>query len=88
MYCLAVTVFLSSLSCLSAEWVDLSYNFDNQTIYWPGHTKFTHTLVHKGMTQAGYYLTLYDISGSEHGGSHIDAPIHFYEGRKTLDQVL
>ena len=88
MYSLAVTSFLALLGCLSAEWVDMSYNFDNQTIYWPGHTKFTHTLVHKGMTQAGYYYTLYDISGSEHGGSHIDAPIHFYEGRKTLDRVL
>ena len=88
MYSLAVTVFLASLSCLSAEWVDTSYNFDNQTIYWPGHTKFTHTLLYKGMTKDGYYYASYAISGSEHGGTHIDAPIHFYEGRKTLDQVL
>ena len=84
MYSLAVTIFLASLSCLTAKWVDMSYDFDNQTIYWPGFKRFNHALVHKGMTQAGYYYTSYDISAAEHGGSHIDAPIHFYEGRTLL----
>ena len=80
-------MFLIVFSCVAAEWLDMSYNFDNRTVYFPGFKPFTHILIHKGMTEGGYYYASYDISAAEHGGTHIDAPSHFYEYGMTLDQV-
>ena len=49
--------------------------------------RFKHTKVFANVTAAGFYLEMYDISGSEHGGTHLDAPRHFAEGKWTLDQI-
>jgi kynurenine formamidase len=38
-------------------------------------------------TPAGYYYAANDFATSEHGGTHLDAPIHFAEGRHTTDQI-
>ncbi len=32
-------------------------------------------------------LAAYDFAAAEHGGTHLDAPIHFAEGARTTDQV-
>lgn len=79
--------FLAVFNYASAEWVDMSYTFTNETIYWPGLKPFNHTLLHKGMNTAGYYYSSYDISANEHGGTHTDAPSHFYEDGLSLDKV-
>ena len=39
------------------------------------------------MTPAGYYYAANNFFTSEHGGTHIDAPIHFAQGRQTVDQI-
>ncbi len=41
----------------------------------------------EGVAEGGYYYTAYDIATAEHGGTHLDAPIHFYEGRDTADRI-
>lgn len=69
------------------EWIDLTHPFNNETIYWPTAKAFNHTKVHDGVTDAGFYYSSYDISASEHGGTHLDAPSHFYEGKWTTDQI-
>jgi kynurenine formamidase len=38
-------------------------------------------------TDKGYFYAANRYSASEHGGTHIDAPIHFAEHGKTLDQL-
>ncbi len=48
---------------------------------------FKRTTVAEGNTPAGFYYSAYNFSGAEHGGTHIDAPIHFAEGKKTVDQL-
>lgn len=67
--------------------VDLSYAFDDKTIYWSAHEKFQHLPVSFGKTPAGYFYSSYNFAGSEHGGTHMDAPIHFAEGKLTVDQI-
>src|SRR5262245_28814667 len=57
--------------------VDLTYAFDDKTIYWSAHEKFQHIQVSFGKTPAGYFYSSYNFAGSEHGGTHMDAPIHF-----------
>ena len=72
----------------SGTWIDLSYSFDNQTIYWPTDTLgFVKHTVSEGMTENGYYYSAFDFCSAEHGGTHLDAPIHFAEGKHTVDQI-
>ncbi|KAJ7373581.1 hypothetical protein OS493_011186 [Desmophyllum pertusum] len=72
---------------LKSPWIDLSYPYNNETIGWPTATDFKHIKVFENITAAGFYLAMYDISVSEHGGTHLDAPSHFAKGKWTLDQI-
>lgn len=70
------------------KWIDLTYPFSDETLYWPNNlTGFHKDTLFAGMTPKGYYYSSYGICAPEHGGTHVDAPIHFAEGRKTLDQL-
>ena len=39
------------------------------------------------MTENGYYYSAYRYSAAEHGGTHLDAPVHFAKGRNSVDQI-
>jgi kynurenine formamidase len=67
--------------------VDLSYAFDENTVYWPDNESFQHKQVALGRTPTGYWYSSYTFSGSEHGGTHLDAPIHFAEGKQSVEQI-
>ena len=67
--------------------VDLTYAFNEQTIYWPTAKSFVHEKAAWGMTAAGYWYSSANYSASEHGGTHLDAPIHFAEKGWTNDQI-
>jgi len=69
------------------QWIDLSYDLSSETIYWPTATPFKLHTVSEGMTEKGYYYAAYQFCAAKHGGTHIDAPIHFAKGRRTLDQI-
>lgn len=92
---LAAVIFLAlSASCVqkSAEfpggqWIDLSHDFSEETIYWVTAEPFKRTTVAEGNTDKGFYYSAYNYSAAEHGGTHIDAPVHFAEGKKTVDQI-
>ena len=70
-----------------ATWVDLTYAFDSTTIYWPTAKPFRLEVVSAQRTPAGYYYTANNFAAAEHGGTHLDAPVHFAEGRLTTDQI-
>ncbi len=67
--------------------VDLTHDFSEETIYWPTAKSFTLEKVAEGVTPAGYYYAANNFSAAEHGGTHLDAPIHFSEGKFTSDQI-
>jgi kynurenine formamidase len=68
--------------------VDLTHPFDAQTLYWPTETKgFQLTTLHHGPTPGGYFYAANSFCTAEHGGTHLDAPIHFAEGKTTADAV-
>jgi kynurenine formamidase len=69
------------------QWVDLTHDFSDETVYWVTAEPFKRTTVSEGKTPAGFYYSAYNFSGAEHGGTHIDSPIHFAEGKKTTDQI-
>lgn len=67
--------------------VDLTHPFDSRTIYWPTAKPFTLTPVAHGVTPGGWWYAANDFCAAEHGGTHLDAPIHFGEGRWTADEI-
>ena len=71
-----------------ATLVDLSHPYAADTVYWPTDTQgFALEQLAAGMTDAGYYYAANRFSTAEHGGTHIDAPIHFAEGKATVDRI-
>jgi kynurenine formamidase len=72
----------------NAEVIDLTYSFDKQTVYWPNAPSgFQLTQLFRGDTDAGYYYTANSFAAPEHGGTHLDAPIHFARNRWTVEKI-
>jgi kynurenine formamidase len=67
--------------------VDLTHAFDESTVYWPTSKTFHLDIVHKGPTEGGFWYESNDISASEHGGTHLDAPAHFFKDRWHVDDI-
>lgn len=67
--------------------IDLTHEFSRETVYWVTAKEFELDTVFAGVTEQGFYYTANDITTAEHGGTHIDAPIHFAEGKQTVDQL-
>ena len=67
--------------------VDLTYPFDSDSVYWPTAETFKLETDFEGVTDKGYFYSAYRYSAAEHGGTHIDAPVHFAKGRNSVDQI-
>lgn len=72
----------------AGKWIDLTYSFSNETLYWPNN-KITFNLdtLFRGVTDGGFYYSSYQFCSPEHGGTHLDAPIHFAASHLTADQI-
>lgn len=68
-------------------WIDLTHEFSDKTLYWPTSSTFRLDTVFVGEAEGGYYYEAFAFSSAEHGGTHLDAPIHFYEGGQTVDEI-
>jgi len=95
-------VALSAAACFSAmacsrpaespRWpggtlVDLSHEYSDQTVFWPTADRFKLEKVADGMTPQGYYYAANNFATSEHGGTHLDAPVHFAKGHWSVEQI-
>jgi kynurenine formamidase len=67
--------------------IDMTYPFSRDTLHWPTAKPFQLDKVSEGRTAEGYWYSSYNYSGSEHVGTHLDAPFHFAEGRWTTEQI-
>lgn len=77
-------------SCAShapSKIIDLTYPFDDQTIYWPNAKPFQWEKSSWGFNASGHWYAAGAFSASEHGGTHLDAPIHFAEHGKSIDEI-
>lgn len=71
-----------------ARLVDLSYTYDDDTLYWPtSPSRFELRQLAFGETAGGYFYSSNAFCTPEHGGTHLDAPIHFAEGAQSADQI-
>lgn len=71
----------------SGRVVDLTHPFDEATVYWPTAQPFKLDTDFEGMTDKGYFYSAYRYSAAEHGGTHLDSPVHFAKGRYTVDEI-
>jgi kynurenine formamidase len=72
----------------AGKWVDLTHAFSANSIYWPTDTAgFRLEQLAHGHTAGGWFYSSYRFSSAEHGGTHLDAPIHFAEKGWTSDQL-
>lgn len=71
----------------STNIIDLSHPFNAETIYWPTAEGFSREVTAEGVTEAGYYYSAGTFTSAEHGGTHVDAPIHFAEGAHAVDEI-
>ena len=67
--------------------IDLTHDYSRETIYWPTAEPFQLEKVFDGMTEKGYYYAANNYRAAEHGGTHIDAPVHFAAGLLSVDQI-
>jgi kynurenine formamidase/ketosteroid isomerase-like protein len=69
------------------EWIDLSHELSPDAVFWPTAAPFAMTTDFEGMTDKGYYYSAYSFCTAEHGGTHIDAPVHFAEGAHHVNEI-
>jgi kynurenine formamidase len=71
----------------SGQWIDLTYDFSDNTLYWPTAKTFRFDTAFNGITTAGFYYSAYNFCAAEHGGTHLDAPVHFAKGKWATDEI-
>ncbi|NIO80078.1 MAG: cyclase family protein [Candidatus Aminicenantes bacterium] len=67
--------------------LDMTYAFGDDSIYWPTGKSFQSKKVFWGINENGWWYASNDYSANEHGGTHVDAPIHFAQKGRTIDQI-
>ena len=68
--------------------VDLTHPLNAATIYWPtSPSTFKLERLSFGPTPGGWFYAANAFSAPEHGGTHIDAPVHFSELGQTVDAI-
>jgi D-alanyl-D-alanine dipeptidase/kynurenine formamidase len=78
----------STFDLARARIVDLTHPFDVETLYWPSAPHgFALVELARGRTAGGFFYAANAFSAPEHGGTHLDAPIHFAEGHWTADAI-
>lgn len=78
---------MASLPFKGGKWIDLTYSFSETTLYWPTADRFHFDTVFTGVTPGGFYYEAFNYSAAEHGGTHLDAPVHFAKGKWTADEI-
>lgn len=68
--------------------VDLSHSFNNDTLYWPtAPSRFEKEELSFGRTEGGWFYAAFAVCTPEHGGTHLDAPMHFAAEGVATDKI-
>jgi kynurenine formamidase len=78
----------AALDLSAYEMVDLSHAYDAETLYWPtSPTRFSVDTLAYGPSEGGWFYSSFQVSTPEHGGTHLDAPMHFGEGKHSTSDI-
>lgn len=67
--------------------VNLTHDYSDETVYLVTSQEFELDTVAYGDTENGYFYSAFNFSTAEHGGTHIDAPIHFAKSKQSVDEI-
>ena len=86
--CAPAIVGAQALDLTQYKIVDLTHPFNAKTIYWPNApSTFKLEKLFYGKSVGGFFYSAYAYSAPEHGGTHLDAPVHFSRRGRTADQI-
>jgi kynurenine formamidase len=75
-------------SGIEGRLVDLTHPFDEQTVFWPTEQEgFVLETVFAGEAEGGWWYAANRFRTAEHGGTHLDAPLHFARGGAAADAI-
>ncbi len=78
----------SALELENYELIDLSHSYGENTLYWPtSPTAFEKEQLAYGISEGGWFYSAYSVCTPEHGGTHIDAPMHFAAGGISTEKI-
>ena len=78
----------SALEVADYRLVDLSHAYGSDTLYWPtAPSKFEKKELAFGETEGGFFYSAYSVCTPEHGGTHLDAPLHFSARGTPADKI-
>ncbi len=78
----------SALELDDYDLVDLSHAYGDDTLYWPtSPSAFEKQELAYGLNDAGFFYSAYSVCTPEHGGTHLDAPIHFSANGASTDRI-
>lgn len=78
---------LTSCTAGQPRIIDLTYSFDEHTVYWPKNLSFHRQDTARGINEKGFWYASGTFSASEHGGTHMDAPVHFASSGISVDEI-
>ena len=86
-FLISCSIFAQDQSIAEGKIIDLTHSFSEESVYWVTAKEFQLEEVANGRTDAGFYYSANNFSTAEHGGTHIDAPIHFAENKQSVDLI-
>lgn len=87
-FLLATSLPVRALDLQGYRLIDLTHSYNANTVYWPsGPAHFSLERLHFGDTDAGFFYSANAFCTPEHGGTHLDAPIHFARDRETAERI-
>ena len=91
LYCLLLSCeeknHKEDVTTIQTKIVDLTHTFSEETVYWVTAKEFKLDVVAKGDTDKGFFYAANNFETAEHGGTHIDAPIHFSKGKQSVEEI-
>ena len=84
----SVAIQAQGIDWSSYDVVDLTHPLNDEAVFWPtSRSRFALEQLAYGETDGGWFYSANAFSTPEHGGTHLDAPIHFDAKGQTVDQV-
>lgn len=86
--CAPTPIRTPAIDLARVDLIDLTHPLSSKTLFWPtSPSGFELKQLAAGPTPAGFFYSAYTFSSPEHGGTHIDAPVHFAEGGLSTDRI-
>jgi kynurenine formamidase len=86
--CAPTPIRTPAVDLTRVDLVDLTHPLSEKTLFWPtSPSGFSLQQLAYGTTPGGWFYSAYAFSSPEHGGTHLDAPLHFAERGLPTDRI-